>query len=653
MSKPQHNSLNKVSFAGILVTLGIVYGDIGTSPLYALKAIVSDKVITPDLVLGGVSLVFWTLALITTFKYVRLALDIDNNGEGGIFALFAMVRRKNRGWLIFLAIIGCSTLMADGFLTPSISISSAVEGLILLNPNIKTVPIVIGILIVLFVFQQFGTNVVGKTFGPVMTLWFLTMAIFGFLALIQYPQVLKAINPYYGIHLLSNYPKGFLILGGVFLCTTGAEALYSDLGHCGKKNIRISWIFVNISLLLCYFGQAAHLLTHNMGEVWPKDRSVFYQLAPNGFLPLMIIIASLAAIIASQALITGSFTLINEAMKLRLIPLLKINYPTQLRGQIYIPFINWLLLGGCILVVLIFRESANMEAAYGLTITIDMLMTTTLMVIFYYYHKVKLVYVILFGLVFYTIEGAFFISNVDKFFHGGWFSFFIASFFVFVMYIQLRARALRTKHIAFVNVNEYKEKLIALMGDETIPKEATNLVFMSMSGNKEMIDSNIIYSIFRKKPKRADVYWFVHMEILNEPFEKNYSVDTIIPQKCFFVTVRYGFKVEHKINLAMNQIINEMVERGEVDNITRHPSLRQFNMPGDFEYYLINSGVSVDDKITPVEQFIIRVYRIIKSISLPPDKDFGLEVSNVVVETVPINIGLRQTKTIDGLHRVK
>ena len=653
MSKAQHNSLNKVSFAGILVTLGIVYGDIGTSPLYALKAIVSDKVITPDLVLGGVSLVFWTLALITSFKYVRLALDIDNNGEGGIFALFAMVRRKNRGWLIFLAIIGCSTLMADGFLTPSISISSAVEGLILLNPNIKTVPIVIGILIVLFVFQQFGTNVVGKTFGPVMTLWFLTMAIFGFLALLEYPQVLKAINPYYGIHLLANYPKGFLILGGVFLCTTGAEALYSDLGHCGKKNIRVSWIFVNISLILCYFGQGAELLKNNMGEVWPADRSVFYQLAPNGLLPLTIIIASLAAIIASQALITGAFSLINEAMKLRLIPLLKINYPTQLRGQIYIPFINWLLLGGCILVVLIFREYTNMEAAYGLAITINMLMTTTLMVIFYYYHKVKLFYIIVFGVVFYTIEGAFFLSNIDKFFHGGWFSFLISAFFVFVMYIQLRARALRTKHIAFVNVNEYKEKLIALMGDETIPKEATNLVFMSMSGNKEMIDSNIIYSIFRKKPKRADVYWFVHMEILNDPFEQNYSVDTIIPQKCFFVTVRYGFKVEHKINLAMNQIMNDMVERGEVDNITRHPSLRQFNMPGDFKYYLINSRVSVDDKITPLEQFIIRVYRIIKSISLPPDKDFGLEVSNVVVETVPINIGLRQTKTIDGLHRVK
>ncbi len=648
-----HQHLHKLSLGGMLVTLGIVFGDIGTSPLYALKAIVADKIITPDLVLGGVSLVFWTLTIITSFKYLRLALNIDNNGEGGIFALYAMVRNKNLPWLIFLAIIGCSTLMADGFLTPSISISSAVEGLTLLNPNIQTVPIVIGILIILFVFQQFGTNVVGKTFGPVMTLWFLTIAIFGVIQIISYPEVFKALNPYYGMHLLANYPKGFLILGGVFLCTTGAEALYSDLGHCGKMNIRVTWLFVKASLLLSYFGQAAYLLTQHVGKVWPKDQSLFYIIAPKSLLPFAIIIASLAAIIASQALITGAFTLINEAIKLRLMPILKVNYPTQLKGQIYIPFVNWLLLAGCILVVLIFRESSNMEAAYGLTITVDMLMTTTLMILFYYYNKEKLFYIVLFGILFFIVEGAFLISNVDKFFHGGWFSFCIAAFFIAVMYIQLRARSLRNKHIAFVNVNEYKEKLESLINDSSIPKEATNLVFMSMSAKREMIDSNIIYSIFRKKPKRADVYWFVHMEIVDDPFEKNYSVDTIIPQKCFFITVRFGFKVEHKINLVMNHIVQDMVEKGEVDNITRYPSLRKYNMPGDFKYYLINSRVSVDDKITPFEQFIIRAYRLIKSISLPPEKDFGLEVSNVVVETVPINIGLRPQDLVKDLHRVK
>ena len=648
-----HQHLNKLSLAGVLITLGIVYGDIGTSPLYALKAIVADKVITPELVLGGVSLVFWTLTLITSFKYLRLALDIDNNGEGGIFALYAMVRNKKLPWLIFLAIIGCGTLMADGFLTPSISISSAVEGLTLLSPHIKTVPIVIGILLVLFIFQQFGTNVVGKTFGPVMTLWFLAIAVLGTIHLVKYPEILKAVNPFYGIHLLANYPKGFLILGGVFLCTTGAEALYSDLGHCGKQNIRVSWLFVKVALLLSYFGQGAYLLSTSSGKQWPADLSLFYQLAPKSLLPFTIIIASMAAIIASQALITGSFTLINEAIKLRLMPILKVNYPTQLRGQIYIPFVNWLLLAGCILVVLIFKESTNMEAAYGMAITVNMLMTTTLMVIYYYYNKTKIGYIILFGAVFYIIEGAFLLSNVDKFFHGGWFSVFIAALFISIMYIQHRARSLRNKHIAFVNVNEYKEKLVSLINDDTIPKDATNIVFMSMSAKREMIDSNIIYSIFRKKPKRADVYWFVHMEIVEDPYEKNYSVDTIIPQKCFFITVRFGFKVEHKINLVMNHIVKDMVEKGEVDNITRYPSLRKYNMPGDFKYYLINSRVSVDDKITPFEQFIIRAYRLIKSVSLPPEKDFGLEVSNVVVETVPINIGLRTQDLVKDLHRVK
>ena len=319
MASKQHH-ISKLSLGGMLVTLGIVYGDIGTSPLYALKAIVADKIISSDLVLGGVSLVFWTLTLITTLKYIRLALDIDNNGEGGIFALYAMVRRKNLNWLIYLAIIGCATLMADGFLTPSISISSAVEGLNLLRPNIETVPIVIGILVVLFVFQQFGTNVVGKTFGPVMLLWFGTIGIYGLLQIIQHPMILKAVNPYYGIHLLLNYPKGFLILGGVFLCTTGAEALYSDLGHCGKMNIRVSWIFVKISLLLCYFGQGAYLLSGNMGKLWTKDLQLFYLISPKVLLPYTIVLASLAAIIASQALITGSFTMINEAMKLRLMP---------------------------------------------------------------------------------------------------------------------------------------------------------------------------------------------------------------------------------------------------------------------------------------------------------------------------------------------
>lgn len=651
MSSNQDNH-TKLSVAGMLVTLGIIFGDIGTSPLYTVNAIVNGKAITEDLVLGGMSCVFWTLTLITTFKYVRLALSIDNHGEGGIFALYALVRRKRKNWMVYLAIIGCASLLADGFLTPSISISSAVEGLVYLYPNIQTVPIVIGILIMLFVFQQFGTNVVGKTFGPVMILWFVTIGIYGLIYIIKYPDVLKAINPYYAINLLAHYPKGYLLLGGVFLCTTGAEALYSDLGHCGKLNIQYSWAFVKIGLLFSYFGQSAYLLHEHLGSYLPESERIFFSLAPKVLLPYTIILATFATIIASQALITGAFTLINEAMKLRLIPNIRVNYPTQLRGQIYIPFVNWLLLGGCLLVILIFRESTNMEAAYGLAITLNMLMTTTLMIVFYSMKKVKLGWIMLFGFTFFTIEGVFFTSNVNKFSHGGWFSFLIAGFFFLVMYIFMRARALRDKHIDFVDIQDFKEKLQALINDETIPKEATNLVFMSMSSRKDVIDSNIVYSIFRKKPKRADVYWFVHMEIVDDPYERNYSVETIIPQKCFYITVRFGFKVEHKINLVLGHIVKEMVENGEVDIVTRYPSLRKYNMPGDFKYFLINSRVSVDDKITPIEQFIIRIYRIIKHLSLPPEKDFGLEVSNVVVETVPINIGKKTSDPLKGMHRI-
>lgn len=647
-----HNNHSKLSTAGVLITLGIIFGDIGTSPLYTVKAIIVDKIVTEQLVLGGLSCIFWTLTLITTFKYVFLALSIDNHGEGGIFALYALVRRKKRNWMIFLAIIGCATLLADGFLTPSISISSAVEGLDYLYKDIETVPIVIVILVVLFVFQQFGTNVVGKTFGPVMLLWFGVIAFLGLQYIVKYPEVLKAVNPYYAIHLLMVYPKGFLILGAVFLCTTGAEALYSDLGHCGKKNIQVSWVFVKIALLCSYFGQGAYLLHRHLGSKFPEAESVFYSLSPKSVLPFIIILATFATIIASQALITGAFTLINEAMKLKLIPNIKVNYPTQLKGQIYIPFVNWLLLVGCICVIWIFQKSTNMESAYGLAITINMLMTTTLMIVFYRTKGIKRRWLSIFALVFFTIEGIFFTSNVNKFSHGGWFSFAIAGFFFIIMYIFLRARNLREKHTDFVDVNNYKRKLVDLMGDTSVPKEATHLVFMSTSAMKDKIDANIIYSIFRKKPKRADVYWFVHMEILDDPYEKNYSVDTIIPGACFYITVRFGFKVEHKINLVVNHIIEELEAKGEVDILSRYPSLRKYKMPGDIKYILINSRVSVDDKITPFEQYIIRVYRIIKSLSLPPEKDFGLEVTNVTVETVPINIGSRTLEPLLGMHRI-
>lgn len=639
----------KLSTAGVLITLGIIFGDIGTSPIYVLNAIVSSHVITRDLVFGGLSCVFWTLVLITTIKYVYLALNADNRGEGGIFALYALVRRYKVTWTLFPAIIGCASLIADGFITPPISVSSAIEGLRILNPEIHTVPIVIAIMVGLFVFQQFGTRIVGGIFGPVMLIWFTMIGILGARQIIHYPQVLHALNPFYAVNLLVNYPGGFWLLGAVFLCTTGAEALYSDLGHCGKQNIRVSWMFVLAMLLLCYFGQSAMLLQQFEGQHWPEGKSTFYTLMPEWFLPIGITVATLATIIASQALISGCFTLVNEAMKLRLWPNLKVIYPTTHQGQMYIPGINWFLFGGCITVVLIFQESGNMEAAYGLAITINMLMTTLLLTYLMFVQRRPKIIVWGIPIVFLTIESVFFVSNLIKFTHGGWFTFMLAMILFFEMWLFHQARLLRKKHIEFVEIKDYIAPLKELMHDETIPKETNNLVFLCMANDKSHIDSNIIYSIFRKRPKRADIYWFVHVDISNDPFGATYSVDTVVPRRVFFIRLSFGFKVEHKVNLMFNKIVEEMVKSGEVDELSHYPSLRKYNMPADFKFIILNTRVAIDDALSPFEQFVVKGYRFIKSISLSTAEDFGLELTNVEEETVPIRIA--PSSKIE-LHRI-
>lgn len=626
-----------MSTAGILVSLGIIYGDIGTSPLYVFKAIVGESIITEDLVLGGVSCVFWTLTLITTIKYVYLALNADNKGEGGIFALYALVRRYKAKWVVYLAIIGCATLISDGFITPAISISSAIEGLTINNPGVPTVPIVIVILILLFFFQQFGTSVVGKTFGPIMMVWFLTLATFGIIHLSQNLSVLKALNPAYAINLLVNYPGGFWLLGAVFLCTTGAEALYSDLGHCGKSNIRVGWSFVKLCLLINYFGQAAWLLTL---EGSPLNGQIpFYAIVPDGFLIFSIVIATMAAVIASQALISGTFTLVNEAMKLKLWPSTKVRYPSQIKGQIYLPTINWILLGGTILVVLIFRESSAMEGAYGLAITFDMLMTTTLLVYFFTTAKKSRLRSTILALVFFSIEGMFLVSNLSKFQHGGWFTFMIAMFFFGLMFTLVKARGLRDRHTEFVDIKHYIPLIEDLQADTTIPKEATNLVYMSVADSKRSIDSNIIYSIFKKRPKRADVYWFIHVDTVDSPYTSKYSVDTIIPKKCFFIRIKLGFKSDHRVNILFNMILHEMAENAEIDLVSHYDSLKKHSMPADFKFIILHSLASIDSEISTFDSLIIQGYRFIKKFSLSTEELYGLELANVEVERVPIMVG--------------
>jgi KUP system potassium uptake protein len=629
--------LHKLSVAGILVALGIIYGDIGTSPIYTMKFIVGDREITEDLIIGGVSCVLWTLTLITTIKYIYLALNADNKGEGGIFALYALVRRYKAGWVIYPAIIGCCTLVADGFITPAISVSSAVEGLRLIYPSMPTTSIVIVILLVLFVFQQFGTAVVGRTFGPIMAIWFVMLAVLGVHQLIQNPEVLKAFNPVYAVKLIATYPQGFLLLSAVFLCTTGAEALYSDLGHCGKENIRLSWAFVKVCLLLNYFGQGAWLLTMKGQHL--GDHIPFFSIMPDWFLIIGIIVATMATIIASQALISGTFSLINEAMKLKLWPASKVRYPSESMGQMYIPAMNWILMFGSILVVVIFRESSAMEGAYGLAITVNMLMTTSLLVYYFTTAKKSRFRSIVLAVVYISLEALFLASNLHKFEHGGWFTFMIAFMFFALMFILLKARALRQRHTEFVDLRHYEAMLKELQEDTEIPKEATNLVYLSVADSRRYIDSNIIYSIFKKRPKRADCYWFLHVETVDNPFTSKYKVDTIIPKKAFFISIRLGFKMPHRVNTLFNKIIHDMADSGEIDLTSPYRALHKYSMMADFKFISLHSWASADSEISSFESFIITGYRLIKSISLSTEEMYGLEAANIEIEKVPIQVG--------------
>jgi len=637
MEDPKDLGRYQLTVAGVLVSLGIIYGDIGTSPLYVFRSIVGTSAISEQLVLGGASCVFWTLTLITTTKYVYLALNADNKGEGGIFALYALVRKFKANWVIFPAIIGCAAIIADGVITPAFSISAAVEGLTIDYPEIPTAPIVITILVLIFVFQQFGTNVVGKTFGPIMLIWFLFIGYFGAVQLFQNPGVLKAINPVYAWELLTMYPGGFWLLSAVFLCTTGAEALYSDLGHAGKSNIRMGWVFVKSCLLLNYFGQAAWLLSHN-GETL-NGRIPFFSIIPEDLLIFGIIIATGAAIIASQALISGTFTLVNEAMKLKLWPSSRVRYPSQKKGQIYIPAINWLLLAGTIIVVFRFGRSSNMEGAYGLAITFDMLMTTTLLVYYFTTAKQSRFRSTLLAMLFFTLEGMFLVSNLDKFQHGGSFTFFMAFIFFATMFILMKARKLRDRHTEFVDLKHYIPLIQDLQSDNNIPKEATNLVFMAVADSKRYIDSNIIYSIFKKRPKRADVYWFIHVDTVDSPYTSKYSVDTIIPKKCFFVRIKLGFKADHRVNLLFARVLHDMAENAEIDLVSHYDSLRKHSMPADFKFIMLHSLASVDSEISTFDNVVIQGYRFIKKFSLSTEEMYGLELANVEVERVPIMVG--------------
>ena len=647
-----HKDLQKLTAAGLLISLGIIYGDIGTSPLYVFKAIVGHQHISETLILGGVSLIFWTLTLQTTLKYVVITLRADNKGEGGIFSLFSLVRRRAK-WLIVPAVIGGCALLADGIITPPITISSAIEGLQSKFPHLHTMPIVIAIIIFLFIIQQFGTSLVGKAFGPMMFIWFTMMGVLGLSYIFQSPTIFKALSPYYALQLLSSHsPEAhpLVIIGAVFLCTTGAEALYSDLGHCGRKNIQISWIYVKTCLILNYLGQSVWLLQHKGQQLDLNLSNPFYTIMPHWFLIYGIGIATVAAVIASQALISGSFTLIAEAVRLNLWPKVRINYPSEQKGQLYVPSVNWLLCAGCVGVVVLFQESANMEAAYGLSITVAMLMTTLLVANFLRRKKLPTYIVGIFLVIYLCIEGTFLAGNLVKFVHGGWFTLSVGFFLFTIMWTWHSARRIRNRYVKFIEIEDYFSILKELSDDETVPKYASQLVYLTSANFNSEVESKIIYSILQKQPKRADVYWLVHVDVVDEPYKKEYEVDFLVPNKLIRIDFKLGFRVEQQINLLFRKVVEDLVKKGEVDITSTYKSLNRHKIVGDFRFVVIEKVLSRSHNLSFYESFIMAFYKKLKLISLSEERGFGLDLSFVTVEKVPLMLAAPETVEIHRVH---
>ncbi len=643
-----HSGIKKVTLAGLVVTLGIVYGDIGTSPLYVMNAIMKGGIeINELLIYGGLSCIFWTLTLQTTFKYVIITLQADNHGEGGIFALFALVRRKTN-LIAIITMVGGSALLADGVITPAITVTSAVEGLNILYENVPVVPIVLSIFLLLFFFQQFGSGLIGRVFGPVMFLWFVLLGVLGVSQLVHGAGVMAAMNPYYAIKFLTVYPEAVILLGAVFLATTGAEALYSDLGHCGIKNIRITWVFVKVTLLLNYFGQGAWLLNHLADA---KNVNVFYSIMPQWFLIPGVIIATAAAVIASQALISGSYTLISEAITLNVWPRIKVLYPTSVKGQVYIPFVNWLLWIACSFVVIYFAKSSNMEAAYGLSITITMIMTTLLLSV--YLHKRKLNVFIRFlvlGL-FLTIEGTFLYANLHKFVDGGWLTIMLAFFFFIVMYGWYFGRKIKNKFITFTSLKKETEVIYELSMDYNVPKIATNLVYITKANKLDQIESKIMFSIFNKHPKRANTYWFLHIDSLDTPDTFEYTVHHIVPGVVIKVEFHLGFKVERRINVYFKQVLEDLEKTHEISMVSHYKSLKRHSIPADFLFVNLDRVLVNDYKLPPLKRFTMGLHNFIRRMGINDVKAFGLDTSNVIEEKIPIVIAREEKKRIRRIVR--
>lgn len=631
------SSHNKVGLAGMLITLGIVFGDIGTSPLYVMKAIVhTGEALSENYILGALSCIIWTLTLQTTIKYVLIALRADNQGEGGILALYALLRKQKRRWIYGIAIVGAGTLLADGIITPAITVTTAIEGLESFGSDLPIIPVAIGIITVVFFVQRFGTQHIGRSFGSFMLVWFLLLGVIGSITLTVNPQVFKAFNPYYAICLLADSPSWFLILGAVFLCTTGAEALYSDLGHCGRRNITISWIFVKIMLILNYLGQGAWILAHP--ELAAGNVNPFYAIMPQGILLFAVIMATGAAIVASQALISGSFSILSEAMNLRFWPRMHIKHPTHVKGQLFIPVVNVCMYIGVVLTILLFRDSSHMEAAYGLAITITMLMTTLLLGFYIHMRGVPQLVTILFVGAYCVIEGVFLAANLSKFASGGWFTLLIGSALCFVMFVWVNAQRIRRQYLSFKRLSDYYGIISDIKADESIPKYASNLVYVNHARDKGMVDDNLLYSIINKQPKRADHYWLINLEFTDTPDTLEYTSASLIKNTLFSINLRIGFQIEPRVSLYLRQIVEDMVADGEVTLTSTYPSLRKNGIAGDFRFIIIHRVYYPEDSGNSRQNMLMSLYAMIRRIGISEPNALGLDTSVVDVERVPLII---------------
>ena len=635
----------KLTAMGLLIAIGIVFGDIGTSPLYVMRTILrANPHFDANYILGAVSCIIWTLTLQTTLKYVIVALRADNKGEGGVLALFTLIRKRGYRWLFIVAILGASTLIADGVITPAITVTSAIEGLHGLSTNIPIVPIVLFIISTIFFIQRFGTGSIGTYFGPFMLVWFLLLGILGMIHVVDYPYIIKAFNPYYAIKLLVSSPEWFLILGAVFLCTTGAEALYSDLGHCGRRNITISWIFVKVMLILNYMGQGAYIVSHSASM--HTGINPFYAIMPNWLLIPGIIMATGAAIIASQALISGCFTIFSEAVHLNFWPTMKFKYPSVDKGQIYIPRINNLLYILCIITVLLFQTSAHMEAAYGLSITITMLTTTVMLAVYLKQRFTPHWLVIAFLLVYLLIEGFFFLANLTKFAHGGWFTIMLALIAGSTMYIWYRAWNIRRKYLKLKKLSDYYDIIRDLKADETIPKYATNLVYIRQSDSDDMVEDKLIYSIINKQPKRADHYFLVHFSNDDAPDTLNYTCHELIEQTLYAINICVGYRVNPLMTLYLRQIVEDLIAQHRFDIRSCYPSLRKHNIAGDFRFIVLHRIYYASTVVSASDNFMLHLFGFIRHIGIDDEQALGLDTSNVTVERVPFVINNKYKQRI-------